>query len=110
MKRYSFIILLFALMFLGAGVKGFSQEQQQEEVLQIPLPQWLQVKKSELSKDSILVGEQVVWSTQMELPQNQELMFAPYASVVEAEKAPVDVIHDIVLDTLAIGNGMRSCR
>lgn len=88
-------------------MKGFSQEQQQEEVLQIPLPQWLHVKKSELSKDSILVGEQVVWSTQMELPQNQELMFAPYASVVEAEKAPVDVIHDIVLDTLAIKNGMK---
>ena len=104
MKRYSFIVLLFALMFLGAGVKGFAQEQ---EVLEIPLPQWLQVKESGLSKDSILVGEQVVWSTQMVLPQNQELMFAPYASVVEAEKAPVDVIHDIVLDTLAIKNGMK---
>lgn len=106
MKRYSFIVLLFALMFLGAGVKGFAQEQQ-EAVLEIPLPQWLQVKKSQLSKDSILVGEQVVWSTQMELPQDQELMFAPYASVVEAEKAPVDVIHDIVLDTLAIRNGTK---
>ena len=106
MKRYSFIVLLFALMFMGAGVKGFAQEQQ-EAVLEIPLPQWLQVKKSQLSKDSILVGEQVVWSTQMELPQDQELMFAPYASVVEAEKAPVDVIHDIVLDTLAIRNGMK---
>ena len=90
---------------LLAGLKNsFAQEQ---EILQIPLPQWLEVKKSALSKDSILVGEQVVWSTQMSLPQNQELMFAPYASVVEAEKAPVDVIHDIVLDTLAIKNGMK---
>ena len=90
---------------LLAGLKdSFAQEQ---EMLQIPLPQWLEVKKSALSKDSILVGEQVVWSTQMSLPQNQELMFAPYASVVEAEKAPVDVIHDIVLDTLAIKNGMK---
>ena len=90
---------------LLAGLKdSFAQEQ---EMLQIPVPQWLEVKKSALSKDSILVGEQVVWSTQMELPQNQELMFAPYASVVEAEKAPVDVIHDIVLDTLAIKNGNK---
>ena len=90
---------------LLVGLKdSFAQEQ---EMLQIPLPQWLEVKKSALSKDSILVGEQVVWSTQMSLPQNQELMFAPYASVVEAEKAPVDVIHDIVLDTLAIKNGMK---
>lgn len=90
---------------LLAGLKdSFAQEQ---EMLQIPVPQWLEVKKSALSKDSILVGEQVVWSTQMELPQNQELMFASYASVVEAEKAPVDVIHDIVLDTLAIKNGNK---
>lgn len=92
-------------MFLGADVEGFSQEQ--EESIKIPVPQWLQVKESALSKDSILVGEQVVWSTRMVLPQNQELMFAPYAGVVEAEKAPVDVIHDIVLDTLAIKNGNK---
>ena len=90
---------------LLAGLNGsFAQEQ---EMLQIPLPQWLEVKNSALSKDSILVGEQIVWSTQMSLPQDQELMFAPYASIVEAEKAPVDVIHDIVFDTLAIKNGMK---
>ena len=97
-----------AVMLLAGLEAALAQEQEQEqEMLQIPLPQWLEVKKSALSKDSILVGEQVVWSTQMVLPQNQELMFAPYASVVEAEKAPVDVIHDIVLDTLAIKNGMK---
>ena len=92
---------------LLAGLEAALAQEQEQEMLQIPLPQWLEVKKSALSKDSILVGEQVVWSTQMVLPQNQELMFAPYASVVEAEKAPVDVIHDIVLDTLAIKNGMK---
>ena len=95
---------MVAAMLLAGLKDSFAQEQ---EMLQIPVPQWLEVKKSALSKDSILVGEQVVWSTQMELPQNQELMFAPYASVVEAEKAPVDVIHDIVLDTLAIKNGNK---
>ena len=97
-------------MLLAGLEAALAQEQEQEqeqEMLQIPLPQWLEVKKSALSKDSILVGEQVVWSTQMSLPQNQELMFAPYAGIVEAEKAPVDVIHDIVLDTLAIKNGMK---
>ena len=55
MKRYSFIVLLFALMFLAAGVSGFAQEQQSlqdngEEIFQIPLPQWLQVKKSQQKK------------------------------------------------------------
>lgn len=96
-----------AAAMLLAGLEVALAQEQEQEMLQIPLPQWLEVKKSALSKDSILVGEQVVWSTQMSLPQNQELMFAPYASVVEAEKAPVDVVHDIVLDTLAIKNGMK---
>ena len=31
----------------------------------------------------------------------------PYAGVVEAEKAPIDVVHDIKLDTLAIKNGIK---
>lgn len=96
-----------AAAMLLAGLEVALAQEQEQEMLQIPLPQWLEVKKSALSKDSILVGEQVVWSTQMSLPQNQELIFAPYASVVEAEKAPVDVVHDIVLDTLAIKNGMK---
>ncbi len=96
-----------AAAMLLAGLEVALAQEQEQEMLQIPLPQWLEVKKSALDKDSILVGEQVVWSTQMSLPQNQELMFAPYASIVEAEKAPVDVVHDIVLDTLAIKNGMK---
>ena len=108
MRRISFILFMAAAMLLLRLEGALAQEQEQEqEMLQIPHPQWLEVKKSALDKDSILVGEQVVWSTQMSLPQNQELMFAPYASIVEAEKAPVDVVHDIVLDTLAIKNGMK---
>ena len=43
--------------------------QQPEQVIEIPLPGWLQVKESAISRDSILVGEQVVWSTVMEMPQ-----------------------------------------
>jgi hypothetical protein len=35
------------------------------------------------------------------------MVFAPYASIVEAEKAPVDVIHDYKLDTLSIKNGIK---
>ena len=81
--------------------------QQPEQVIEIPLPGWLQVKESAISRDSILVGEQVVWSTVMEMPQEQEIMFAPYSAVVEAEKAPIDVVHDIQIDTLAIKNGKK---
>ncbi len=104
MKRLSFIVFFVAAMFAMGSAGAYAQEQ---DVLQIPLPQWLEVKSSSLNKDSILVGEQVVWSTQLALPQEQELMFAPYASIVKGENAPVDVVHDIVLDTLAIKNGMK---
>ena len=85
MKRLQYILLV-GLLFAGAFQM---RAQQQEQMIEIPLPQWLQIKSSDLSRDSILVGEQVVWSTVMEMPQEQEIMFAPYASVVEMEKAPV---------------------
>ena len=103
MKRLQYILLV-GLLFAGAFQM---RAQQQEQIIEIPLPQWLQIKSSDLSRDSILVGEQVVWSTVMEMPQEQEIMFAPYASVVEMEKAPVDVVHDIEIDTLAIKDGKK---
>lgn len=103
MKRMSFILLLALLSAFSFEAKG----QDTEQMIQIPLPQWLEIKGSALSKDSILVGEQVVWSTRMALPQQQELVFVPYAGIVEAEKAPIDVIHDLQLDTISIKNGIK---
>ena len=79
----------------------------QDQLIPISLPSWLEVRSSQLSKDSILVGEQVVWSTVFSLPQEQEIVLVPYAGVVEAEKAPIDVVHDVKLDTLAIKNGIK---
>lgn len=101
MKRFSMIFLVvWAMLF---SVKAGAQEQ----MIPISVPNWLEVKSSALSKDSILVGEQVVWSTVLSLPENQELVLVPYAGVVEAEKAPIDVVHDFKLDTLAIKNGIK---
>lgn len=94
------MMLTFALLAAG-------RLSAQEQMIPIGKPAWLEVKESSLSRDSILVGEQVVWSTVLSMPQEQELLFAPYAEVVEAEKAPIDVIHDFKLDTIAIKNGIR---
>ena len=94
------MILFVVLMFLGGRAAA------QEQMIPISQPGWLEVKSSTLSKDSILVGEQFVWSTVFTVPQEQELSFVPYAGIVEAEKAPVDVIHDYRLDTLSIKNGL----
>ncbi|MBO5407203.1 MAG: hypothetical protein J6A27_06805 [Bacteroidales bacterium] len=95
-------IFLAVLLFCGGGILHA-----QEQMIPISLPQWLEVKSSSLSKDSILVGEQVVWSTVMAMPQQQEIAFLPYAAVVEAEQAPVDVVRDFRLDTLSIKNGIK---
>ncbi len=95
------MILYVVLMLLGGKIAA------QEQMIPISVPQWLEVKSSTLSKDSILVGEQFVWSTVFSVPQDQEVVFASYASIVEAEKAPVDVIHDYKLDTLSIKNGIK---
>lgn len=95
------MILFVVLMFWGCRAAA------QEQMIPISQPGWLEVKSSTLSKDSILVGEQFVWSTVFTVPQEQELSFVPYAGIVEAEKAPVDVIHDYRLDTLSIKNGLK---
>ena len=95
------MIFFVVLMFLGCRLAA------QEQMIPISAPQWLEVKSSTLSKDSILVGEQFVWSTVFSVPQEQEVVFAPYASVVEAEKAPIDVVHDYRLDTISIKNGIK---
>lgn len=96
-KIYLAALLLLAGEFLHA----------QEQMIPISHPQWLEVKSSTLSRDSILVGEQVVWSTVLTMPQQQEMAFVPYTGVVQAEQAPIDVVRDFVLDTISIKNGIK---
>lgn len=101
MKHFSKIFLA-ALLLAAAGIL-----RAQEQMIPIATPQWLEIKSSALSKDSILVGEQVVWSTVFSMPQEQEMTFLPYAGVVEAERAPIDVVRDFKLDTVSIKNGIK---
>ena len=94
------MIFFVVLMLLGGRIAA------QEQMIPISVPNWLEIKSSSLSKDSILVGEQFVWSTVLSVPQEKELVFEPYANIVTVEKAPVDVVHDWKLDTLSIKNGI----
>ena len=98
---------MILLLVLGMAFSVAAQAQEQEQMIPISVPSWLEVRSSQLSKDSILVGEQVVWSTVFAIPQEQDISLVPYAEVVEAEKSPIDVVHDIKLDTLAIKNGIK---
>ena len=106
MRKFIYILLL-CVSVLPAG-RTFAQSQ--EQMIPISTPAWLDVKSSALTRDSILVGEQVVWNTVFTLPEHRELQFAPYADVVKGENVPVDVIHDYKLDTLSVKNGIREIR
>ena len=106
MRKFTNIFLAVLLWVATCG-NAAAQQAQQEEMIPIYTPQWLEIRSSSLSRDSILVGEQVVWNTVFALPLERELLFAPYAQVVEAEKAPIDVVHDLKLDTLSIKNGIQ---
>lgn len=97
-----FVKIYLAALLLLAG--GFLHAQ--EQMIPLSLPHWLEVKSSTLSRDSILVGEQFVWSTVLSVPQEKELVFEPYANIVTVEKSPVDVVHDYKLDTLSIKDGI----
>lgn len=103
MRKTSFILLIVSL--LSTATMGVAQ--QQDQMLSIPTPDWLEIKSNTISRDSILVGEQVVWSTIFSMPQERELVFAPYSQVAKSEGGAIDVVHDIKLDTLAIKNGMK---
>lgn len=103
MKRIPYILFLA----IGSVISFLAQGQDADQMIQIPVPQWLEIKNSTLSRDSILVGEQVVWSTRITLPQEQEIMFVPYGKIVEVERAPIDVIHDLKVDTVSIKNGVK---
>lgn len=108
MKRLIYRLFLPAMLVLWCSV-AFAQDAQ-EQMIPLQLPHWLQVKSSELSKDSILVGEQVVWSTVFEVPQQQQMQLAPYSAVVEQERVPIDVVEDFRLDTLKTKDGIMQIK
>lgn len=67
-------------------------------------PAYVVIKKTSFTRDSILVGDQVVWSTVFTLPSNKSLVIAPYAE--QAGQAKIDVLQEFRLDTLSIKDGI----
>ncbi len=68
-----------------------------------------QVKSSTISKDSILIGDQVLWSTRFELQEGDSLDIHPYTGVLERDpnQAKVEIISDFKLDTISIKKGIK---
>lgn len=69
--------------------------------------------KSTLSADSILVGDQVVWTLDFSVPQGKMLAVAPYAEILVRDttiKGSVEVVRDFELDTLGVKKNLAQLR
>jgi hypothetical protein len=78
------------------------------------------VKSSVLSKDSLLIGDRVVWKTIFTAPERSKIAIYPYAEILKGAtddttggKTPVslgnkiEVLRDFKLDTLSIKEGVK---
>lgn len=88
--------LVLTIFFLGACFSANAQQ---------PL-----AKESRLSKDSILIGDQILWSTLFDVAESDSVYVLPYTKLLEGDTtgAKVEVVADFRLDTLSIRKGVKA--
>lgn len=70
-------------------------------------------KSVALSKDSILIGDQVVMTAEFSAPSDAAWRIVPYAQTLAQDTmtaGEVEVVEDFVIDTVAIRNGISELR
>ena len=94
MFRKSIITIALAVMSVQAG--------------------WSQrLEKSTLSADSLLVGDQVVWTFDFSVPEGKMLAVAPYSEILARDttiRGAVEVVRDFELDTLSVKKNLAQLR
>lgn len=69
----------------------------------LALPEVLnaQVKSSALSRDSIMIGDQVIWKSVIDLPECDSIVVEPYSRILAEDTAAnkVEVVAEFALDT-----------
>lgn len=62
-----------------------------------------------LSKDSILIGDQVVWTMDVDVPESGSLLVQPYSEILQGDTTgtKIELLSDFMLDTLSSGKGVR---
>ena len=101
---------LTGIFILGALALSSVEGSAQLPALQFKAEQMSeQVKSSAISRDSILIGDQVLWSTRFELGEKDSIAVYPYAGVLERDTlgSKVEVVADFKLDTVAIKKGIK---
>ena len=84
-------------MALAAGSVGWGQK----------------LERSVLSADSVLIGDQIVWSFDFAVPQNTPLAIGQYSSILAADttiRGGVEVVREFELDSLSVKNGLQNLR
>ena len=71
------------------------------------------ISKSTLSADSVLIGDQVVWSFDFTVPEGSPLGIGVYSDILAADttiRGGVEVVREFQLDSLSIKNGIANLR
>lgn len=71
------------------------------------------MEKSTLSADSLLVGDQVVWTFDFSVPEGKMLAVAPYSEILARDttiRGAVEVVRDFELDTLSVKKNLAQLR
>ncbi len=67
------------------------------------------VRESVLSRDSILIGDQIRWSTVLSIAEKDSVYVMPYSQLLQSDTtgAKVEVVADFKIDTLSIRKGIK---
>ncbi len=71
------------------------------------------VEKSTLSADSVLIGDQIVWSFDFAVPQGSPLAIGQYSAILAADttiRGGVEVVREFELDSLSVSQGLQNLR
>ncbi|MEG0890570.1 MAG: hypothetical protein RR919_01365 [Bacteroidales bacterium] len=69
-------------------------------------PNYFKITSSKLNKDSILVGDRVVWSTIFTIPSDKEIAIAVYGDILKQDTSKLEVLNEFKLDTISIKGGL----
>lgn len=99
-KTIFFLAMVFCVFAFFFGNQAFAQDRKTSE-------------KPLLSKDSILIGDQVLWSKEFTLKNAVEYQAIPYAEVLQRDtviKGAVEVVSDMEIEEISVKDELKTLR
>lgn len=92
---------MFILLLLICGISCGANAQSAAQN-----PGYFKIESSKLSKDSILVGDHLLWSAVFKVPSEKQIAIAPYGETLKQDSVKLEVLNEIKLDTISIKSGI----